>query len=44
MFKKTLFLFDYSQKKAALILFFLLLVGMILEVAGVGIIIPIVSH
>lgn len=43
MFKKILFLFDYSQKKAAFILFFLLLIGMLLEVAGVGIIIPIVS-
>ena len=43
MFKKILFLFDYSQKKAAFILFFLLLIGMLLEVAGVGIVIPIVS-
>ena len=43
MFKKILFLFDYSQKKAAFILFFLLLIGMLLEVAGIGIVIPIVS-
>jgi ABC-type multidrug transport system fused ATPase/permease subunit len=43
MFKKLLFLLDEEQKKSTVKIFIFLLVAMLLEVAGIGIVIPMVG-
>lgn len=40
MFKKLIFIFSKNQKKQLLIIGFLLLIGMIFEMAGLGVLIP----
>ena len=40
MFKKLIFIFSKDQKKQLLIIGFLLLIGMIFEMAGLGVLIP----
>lgn len=43
MLKKILFLLSPSQKKEAFLLIFLLLIGIVLEMIGIGLIIPAIS-
>ena len=43
MFRKLLFLLDEEQKKSTVKIFIFLLVAMLLEVAGIGIVIPMVG-
>ena len=43
MFKKLLFLLDEEQKKSTIKIFIFLLLAMLLEVAGIGIVIPMVG-
>ena len=41
LFKKLISLLNSSQKKTVIFLFFLILVGMLFEVLGIGLIIPV---
>ena len=43
LFKKLIFLLNSSQKNTVIFLFFLILVGMLFEVLGIGLIIPVFS-